>query len=714
MQDFIAYTIAGLSVAGIYAITASGLTLTYMTTGIFNFAHGATGMVIAFCFWQLRVAWGVPPVVAWIVCILVLAPLVGVALERFVMRPLEGASEVSRLVVTISLLLFLVAFALTAWDPDTFRSVQPLFPGHTFDLGVTRLTYNDATVLLIAVLVALGLWVLLTRTRAGVAMRATVDDRSLVALNAADPNRSAAIAWIASTMLAGLAGVLMAPKLSLSPLPLTLLIVNAYAAAIIGRLRSLPLTFLGALVLGLLTSYAVGYVDSLGSQHLQGLVGTIPVLVLFAALLRLRPSALTGHDARRARSAAQLSWRGAIGLGVACVAGSAMLAAGLSAGDLFSSAKVWGLAIVGLSFIPLVGYAGRLSLCQLTFAGVGAVVMAHTAATLLGLVLAAAVAAVLGVLVALPALRLSGIYMALATAAIAVAFDRWVFVLPAFSVFGHELDLFDGGSLTVDRPGLVAGSTAFFLFGAVVFALVALVVVAIRRSRLGGRLLAMSDSERAAASLGIDLRRHTLAVFALSAAIAGVGGAVYGMAVQSTPPDPFSFFSGLPLLLFMVVIGVDSLAAAALAGLFLGAPLVPNLFPGFEQLTSLTVGALAIVVGRHPYGIADAVRARFAVVRRSPLVLAGAIAICVASWALCVAGAISQAAWLLITLAVVSPLTVAVARWAQGRSVEVGEDVRLGLSQPPELLGLTQPVARHDVAILDRALGLPRRVSVDG
>jgi branched-chain amino acid transport system permease protein len=379
-----------------------------------------------------------------------------------------------------------------------------------------------------------------------------------------------------------------------------------------------------------------------------------------------------------------------------------MLAAALSAGDLFSSAKVWGLAIVGLSFIPLVGYAGRLSLCQLTFAGVGAVVMAHTGASLLGLPLAAAVAALLGALVALPALRLSGIYMALATAAIAVAFDRWVFVLPAFSGF----DLFDGGSLTIDRPGFLAGSTAFFLFGAVVFALVALVVVAVRRSRLGGRLLAMSDSERAAASLGIDLRRHTLAAFALSAAIAGVGGAVYGMAVQSTPPDPFSFFSGLPLLLFMVVIGVDSLAAAALAGLFLGAPLVPNLFPGFEQLTSLTVGVLAIVVGRHPHGIADTVRARIAEVRRSPVVLGGAIATCLAAWALCVADVLSQAAWLLITLAVISPLTVAVARRVQGRGAEADEDA--GLSQPPELLGLTGPIGRPDVAILDRVLGLPR------
>ena len=117
--------------------------------------------------------------------------------------------------------------------------------------------------LVLALLVAIGLRLLLYNTRLGVAMRATVDDRSLAVMNGADPNRASQASWIIGTQLAALAGILVAPKLNLSALPLTLLIVNAYAAAMIGRLRSLPMTFVGALILGLANDLVVGYLPKI-------------------------------------------------------------------------------------------------------------------------------------------------------------------------------------------------------------------------------------------------------------------------------------------------------------------------------------------------------------------------------------------------------------------------------------------------------------------
>jgi len=113
----------------------------------------------------------------------------------------------------------------------------------------------------------------LYRTRAGVTMRAGVDDRPLATLNGARPDRSAMLAWAIGCSLAALAGILMAPDLGLQHLLLTLLIVNAYAAAMIGRLRSLSFTFLGAVILGLADAYGAGYLPS-GNDYLKGFQGT--------------------------------------------------------------------------------------------------------------------------------------------------------------------------------------------------------------------------------------------------------------------------------------------------------------------------------------------------------------------------------------------------------------------------------------------------------
>src|SRR3984957_11371612 len=191
MHEFIVFTIGGLATAGIYAITAAGLTLTYTTTGIFNWSHGAIGMLAAFAYWQMRVGWGWPAIVAFVVCLFVLAPTLGIVLEAGVMRRLEGTSEATKLVVTLALALSMVGIAQWIWNPLTYRSLPPLFAGETLVLGPVRISYNDLTILIVALIVALGLRLLLYRTRLGVTMRAAVDDRSLTTLNGASNVRSA-------------------------------------------------------------------------------------------------------------------------------------------------------------------------------------------------------------------------------------------------------------------------------------------------------------------------------------------------------------------------------------------------------------------------------------------------------------------------------------------------------------------------------------------
>ena len=257
----------------------------------------------------------------------------------------------------------------------------------------------------------------------------------------------------------------------------------------------------------------------------------------------------------------------------------------------------------------MVGYAGRLSLCQMTFAGIGAVVMGHLGAggNPLALLAVIGVCALVGILVALPSLRLSGIYFALATAAFATAMDAWVFPLPAFDLFGNEFAPFGTGSLSFGQfriGGLaVESKQAQFVVGAVIFMLLVGVVVLIRRSEFGSQLFAFKDSPAACATLGMNTRVLPIAVFAISAAIAGIGGAIYGQALGSAAPDIYQFFGGLSVLLTMVIYRLGSVGGGVGTGIFLGGPTLANFFPSLLQLQSIIVGGTAIGVGTSPNGL---------------------------------------------------------------------------------------------------------------
>ncbi|MDX6233388.1 MAG: branched-chain amino acid transport system permease protein livM, partial [Nocardioidaceae bacterium] len=210
MDEFLTATITGLCTAGIFAIAASGLVLTYTTTGIFNFAHGAVGMLAAFSYWQL-IDWGLPTPVAVAAVLLVVGPLFGLLVEMVVMRGLSDAPETSRLVVSVALLAAALGLGVWLWPPDQSRPLDSWFEGHFVEILGVRVSWHEGIAFVLAIVVAIGLRVLLRSTRVGVTMRAVVDDRGLAALNGARPDRSAAVAWALGCSLAALAGILLAP-----------------------------------------------------------------------------------------------------------------------------------------------------------------------------------------------------------------------------------------------------------------------------------------------------------------------------------------------------------------------------------------------------------------------------------------------------------------------------------------------------------------------
>src|SRR5947209_2839285 len=577
-----AYLPVGIVLGCLYALTAVGLVVTYNTSGIFNFGHGAIGMFMAFLYWQLAVGWGLPWPVAMLLVLFVAAPLFGAAIERGLIRQLYNAPLAVTLVVTLGVLLFLLYLADWIWTPTITRHPPDIVPGSFNLFGVSVLWYH-VLVLVVSIAVAALLAAFFTRTRAGMTMRAVVDDRELAARAGASPTRTSQLSWVLGAFLAALAGIMIVGGRlqQLDQFNLTILVIYGYAAAVIGRLRNLRLTVAGAMVIGLLQAYAVGY---LPPSLLTNLTPVIPIIALFVALLALPHGRLAaarfGGKTRRLTSLST-----SVGLAIAFVVGAWVVSGILSAGNLIYFGKGIVLGIVMLSLVLLAGYGGQVSLCQMTFAGLGAFFMGKLLGgdSVVGLLAAFAIPAAMGAVLAMVVGRLRGIYLALATLAFAYMMDNLF--------FNKQLGV--GGILEVGRFGLDS-QRGYFLEATIIFAFFAVVVLALKRGEFGRRLAAVNDSEVASVSLGMSVTGTKVVAFALAAGIAGVGGALYGGWQRVVSPNDFVFLVSLTTLLIIAIFGLSTVAGAFIAALFLGlTPAIQNSLGdalGIANVTGLFIG----------------------------------------------------------------------------------------------------------------------------
>ncbi|MDX6198121.1 MAG: branched-chain amino acid transport system permease protein livM [Actinomycetota bacterium] len=602
MSDFLTFTVIGIVLGSTYAIAASGLVLTYATSNVFNMAHGAVGMVMTFLYWELYIHRGWPLWVAIPFVLFIAAPLFGLLMERLVMRRLTSADVTTSLVVTVGLLVALIGFAQQLWPPAG-RTVDQFFVGHSVSFGLVRVTVQQFITMGVAVLVAVGLYVLLSRTRIGTAMRAVVDNRDLLSLHGARPNLLSGLAWALGSSLAALAGILLAPSLSFDYTILTFLVVNAYAAAMVGRLKSLPKTFAGAIVLGLLINYGqwayISLPPSLVTDSkglIYGIKNSLPTLFLLGVMLllpqeKLRVGRIAGTKLPRIPS-----WRSTFLWSAVLVVAAFGVTSQFGDGNNSRFGQAMCLSLIMLSLVLLVGYGGDVSLCQLSFVGVGALVAArgfaipftglgfHPQVSLLSMATAFLLTATVGALVALPALRLRGLYIGLGTLAIAAAMDHTVFetTLVGFGAQGSNLD--------VDRPGFIDSERSFAMAVVVAFVVMAWAVLSIRRGKYGRILLATRDSQAACATLGFNTTLTRIAVFAMSAGLAGIAGVFFAGMRHTVGTLDFYFFNSLPLLLFATVFGVTSITGVLMGGLTYG-------LIRYGSATQANVASIVLFVG---------------------------------------------------------------------------------------------------------------------
>jgi branched-chain amino acid transport system permease protein len=594
------YIVIGLFSGSVYALASMGLVLTYKTSGIFNFAYGAIAMFCGFTFWELRDGWGISQWLSIPILLLVVAPLLGIIAER-VFRPVSALSAEIQIVISIGILGILQALARILYGSQD-RSLTSIFSTATFSVGKSlHVSYTQLFTLILAGALGGGLYLLLHRTRFGLATQAVVDNRDLSALIGVSSETVSRVAWIISTVFAGLVGILLSSSQGLDVYTLFLVVTAAFAPAVFGKLVSLPLAFLGAMVLGVAQSILAKYGSS---GTVADLETALPFIVLFVLLV------VYGNRLKEVRSSIKTVTNAAPTAGRAKVTGlgAALVVAGLVMPVVFhgsvlrdvSAGLVFGA--IALTLVVLNGWAGQPSLCQFTFVGVGAFTVGHLVsgggnAFIPAALLGALLAIPLGIIVGLPSLRLSPLFLALATLAFALIMDDVVFVRRDIS----------GGltGINVGHPSLLGfdftTTVRFYYLAFALFAVYALAATLLRRGPIGRRLQMMRDAPLGASTFGVNLTLTKLAVFAGCGAAAAFAGAFYGALRGTVNPSDFAFQASLELLLLVVLGGRSLVAGALIAGMTYTVELLP-IGANIERYIPLLVAVGVVLLAQYPDG----------------------------------------------------------------------------------------------------------------
>jgi ABC-type branched-subunit amino acid transport system ATPase component/branched-subunit amino acid ABC-type transport system permease component len=526
--------------------------LTYKTSGIFNFAHGAIATAAASVLYFLHVehGWDWKPAVA--ISVLVVGPLLGLLMEQ-IARRLTSRGLSHKIVATVGLVVLVQGLAVTRYG-STQRLVSQFLPrgNESFRLLDVNISYAQVVFVVVGLLSVGALHVVFRFTRIGISMRAVVDDPDLLELSGTNAIAVRRVAWVLGTMFAAISGVLLLPVIGLQSLGLTLLVTQAFAAAAFGAFGSISLTFLGGIALGVLSALSKKYVLTL--TWMSGFPASLPFLILLVVLLVTPRRRLVRGRAIEARQA--LPYRAPTSIRVAMgvlVCGALLIAPAFAGRHIAYYTTGLTQALLLLSLGLLVRTSGQVSLCQTTFAAVGAVAFSqlavqHHVPWLLALLAGGLLAVPVGALVALPAARLSGLFLALAT------FGFGIMVESLFYARGWMFTFLQDGR-SMPRPSFAQTDKAYYYVVLAVLVAVSLLMVAIHQGRLGRVLRGMSEAPRAVATLGLSVNVTKVIVFCVAAFIAGLAGVLYGSGVHfAATSDPhYASFQSVILIAILAL-----------------------------------------------------------------------------------------------------------------------------------------------------------------
>ncbi|MCW2997869.1 MAG: transporter related protein [Solirubrobacterales bacterium] len=692
MTTFLTFALLGLGTGAIYALLGQGLVLIFRGSGILNLAHGAFALAGGYLYYELHELHGHGVGVSLAATVVVIA-CVGAATDQLLLRRLRSASALARLIATMGLLVAAQSWAVLRYGSGA-TLVTPLFTGEPVHLLGTTLAYDRMWLVFIAVALTAFLAIVIQRTRIGWVMSAVAENQRAAAALGWSPERMSALTWAFGAGLAALAGILVAPVTQLSVTTLTLLVIPALAAALVGGFRSFGLTLLGGLGLGVAEAEVGRYV------HITGASSAVPLLVIVVLLL-MRGSTLPLRGYVNDRPPGVGFGRLDPRLGApAFIGGLLLIGFGLEADWLSAVVVLFAVGTILLSVVVLTGYAGQLSLAQYALAGVGALIAARLAQAhgwpfVPALVAGMIGTTLVGLVFALPALRARGVELAVITLSMGVAAQELLFnsaditggatgtPIPDPHLFGVDIGSFDHPV----RYALVA-------FG--LFAGCAVAVANLRRGRAGRRLLAVRTNERAAAALGINVLGAKLHAFAVAGALAGLGGVVLAFQSSTVVYDGFSPFASINAVGQAVIGGIGFILGpafgAGLASGSIGQTAITSTSDNASQYLGL-IGGIGVMLTLlvHRDGVASALAGpgRLVVDRLRPPTDDGA-------WALAVEPVAAER---------VAPkrLEVRGAIIRYGGVVAV-DDVSLAV-EPGRILGLIGPNGAGKTSIIDGIAG---------
>ncbi len=556
MGFYVGQFLTGLASASSLFLVASGLSIIFGVTRIVNFAHGSFYMLGAYVAYTLMSAGPLSGLSFWgsVLGAAAVVGLLGVALEMVVLRRIYHAPELFQLVATFGVVLIVQDAALYIWGgEDLLGPRAPGLGGAVRILGEPIPQYD--LVLIVAGPAVMGLlWLLFHRTRWGVLVRAATEDREMVAALGVDQRLLFSSVFFLGAFLAGLGGALQAPREAVNLNMDLSIIADVFVVVVVGGLGSVPGAFLAALLISQLNAFALLIAPQITL--------VLPFIVMGVVLV-LRPYGLMGrpesgdHPPMLGEEPLRLLSAPRLALVWAVVAALAL--APLAAGDfgllLIKDVLIFALFAASLHFI--MGVGGMASFGHAAWFGLSAYAAAlgvkllglgMTAALILGPLVAAAGGALAGWF----CVRRSGVYLAMLT--LAAAQILWSIAYQWYAVTGG-----DDGVLGVWPAPWAASRTAFYYL-ALILCLTG--IWALRRmahAPFGYALRGGRDSALRAEAIGLDLRRHQWLAFVISAALAGLAGAVYAFSKGSVFPDELAIPRSFDALLMVLMGGVQAL-----------------------------------------------------------------------------------------------------------------------------------------------------------
>jgi len=635
VTQHLVFLLLGLANGAVFASLALALVVTYRSSGVINFATSGIALVTAYEYAYLRrgrllvLIPGFKPVVKLtgsmgfvpaFIASLVIAALLGLLLYGLVFRPLRTAPPVARAVASLGVLVVLTADILQRVGSNPVN-VNAIFPTHAYRIGGVRVTGDRIWFAATIVVVALALAAAYRFTRFGLHTRAAAETEKGAYVSGISPDRIALLNWMIGAAVAGLAGVLIAPIVPLSPGAYSLFIVPALAAAITGRFQGMAIAVGVGLLIGMLQSEAAYLQSRYSWLPSSGLPEMIPLAIILAVLIwRTQPLPARGELIRHSLGRAPRPHNLAI---PTVVATAAAVVALVALHGTWRSALVTSLifGVISLSLVVVTGFAGQVSLAQLVLAGVAAFLLSPLTVSWgvpfpIAPVIAALGATVVGVVVGLPATRIRGLPLAVVTLALAVALEAYWF---------RNTDFVSSSGKPISGPTLfgmdlrVGHGSAFprlpFCFVVLVTLVgTALVVAKIRTSRIGSAMLAVRANERSAAAAGINVVRTKLLAFAIASFIAGLGGTLLAYKQGNVTFDPFDAILGLSVFAVAYLAGITSVSGGILAGMLAFSGLVYHFADTKLHLgdwyTAVTGVLLVFTVIRNPEGIVGPIHAR--------------------------------------------------------------------------------------------------------